>query len=77
MMLLCWKYLVPLSFLNLLGTAAWTMLVPEGSLGGRIVSWALVLLALSLVVLFGLRVRMNLRQAGVDRLDLNPIVRAR
>jgi NADH-quinone oxidoreductase subunit H len=74
MMLLCWKYLVPLSFLNLLGTAAWTMLVPEGSLGGRIVSWALVLLALSLVVLFGLRVRMNLRQAGVDRLDLNPIV---
>ncbi|MFH1680647.1 MAG: NADH-quinone oxidoreductase subunit NuoH [Candidatus Eisenbacteria bacterium] len=70
MMLLCWKYLVPLSFLNVLGTAVWMMVVPEGSAAGRVASWLLVLLGLSLLVLLGLRVRMNLKEAGVERLDL-------
>jgi NADH-quinone oxidoreductase subunit H len=73
MMLVCWKYLVPLSFLNLLGTAVWMMFVPEESVFGRAASWALVLLAVLLVVLFGLRVRKNLKDAGVTKLNFNPI----
>ncbi len=72
MMLLCWKYLVPLSFLNVLGTAVWMMIVPEGSAAGRVASWLLVLVGLSLSGLFGLRVRKNLKDADVGRLYLNP-----
>jgi len=73
LMILCWKYLVPLSFLNVFGTALWMMVLPEGSPGGRIASWILFLFGIFLLVLFVLRVRMNLRDGGVTRLDWNPI----
>jgi len=74
MMALCWKYLVPLSFLNLFGTAIWMMVLPEGSMAERVVSWLLFLLGLWLLLLFGLRVRKNLKDAGVEKLDLNPLI---
>ena len=74
MMLVCWKYLVPLSFVNILGTAIWMMIFPEGGVAARIASWILTLLGLWILILFGLRVRKNLKDAGVTKLDLNPIL---
>jgi len=73
MMLVCWKYLVPLSFLNVLGTAVWMMIVPEESLFGRAFAWALVLIAALIAALFGWRVRKNLVDAGVGRFAAKPI----
>src|SRR5207245_493138 len=33
MMSMCWKYLVPLAFVNLLGTAVWMVVFPNGAPG--------------------------------------------
>jgi len=74
MMLVCWKYMVPLSFVNILGTAIWMMIFPEDGAAARIASWILTLLGLWILILFGLRVRKNLKDAGVTKLDLNPIL---
>ncbi|MFH1277149.1 MAG: NADH-quinone oxidoreductase subunit NuoH [Candidatus Eisenbacteria bacterium] len=74
MMTVCWKYLVPLSFLNMFGTAVWLMALPDGNALARLVSWALFLLGLGLLLLFGLRVRKNLKDAGIEKLDLNPFI---
>ena len=47
--------------------------VPEG-MAERVVSWLLFLLGLWLLLLFGLRVRKNLKEAGVEKLDLQPFI---
>ena len=73
MMELCWKYLVPLGFVCLLGTAAWEALVPPqhpAALGVRI---ALFAAALLIGARFILRVRYTLRDTQA-RIHLNPIV---
>src|SRR5213082_258840 len=36
MMVMCWKYLVPLAFVNLMGTAVWMVLFPAGLGGVRV-----------------------------------------
>jgi NADH-quinone oxidoreductase subunit H len=73
MMELCWKYLVPLGFVCLLGTAAWEALVPPqhpAALGVRI---ALFAAALLIGARFILRIRYTLRDTQA-RIHLNPIV---
>lgn len=60
LMSLCWKYLVPIGFLNLVGTAVWMILWPQGN---RIVQYGLFLLALVILVQFFRRVRFHLRRA--------------
>ena len=50
------------------------MIFPEGGVAARIASWILTLLGLWILILFGLRVRKNLKDAGVTELDLNPIL---
>ena len=30
MMSLCWKYLVPMAFINMIGTALWVVIWPDG-----------------------------------------------
>jgi len=76
MMIMCWKYLVPLAFVNLLGTAAWMVVFPSGLEAMRI---ALFALAVVLGIAFLIRVRYHLRRAGLrrDELSFNPLAGAR
>ncbi|MGH7821317.1 MAG: hypothetical protein ACREQ9_16250, partial [Candidatus Binatia bacterium] len=76
MMVMCWKYLVPLSLVNLLGTAAWMVAFPHGA---PLVPQALCLLAVVLFGLFVRRVAYHVRRAGLRRAELsfNPLATAR
>ena len=72
MMVMCWKYLVPIAFVNLIGTAAWMVLFPQGIPAVR---WGLTALAAVGLVAFVWRVRFHLRYAGLTRrqLSFNPL----
>jgi NADH-quinone oxidoreductase subunit H len=76
MMVMCWKYLVPIAFVNLLGTAVWMVLFPNGAWPVRI---ALCVAAAGLFVRFVSRVLYHLRRAGLrrDELSFNPLSGAR
>jgi len=74
LMAVCWKYLVPIAFLNLIGAAAWVALLPAGS---RVVQYAMTALGGALILLFMQRVAFHLRRARVrERGDiyLSPLV---
>jgi NADH-quinone oxidoreductase subunit H len=60
LMILCWKYLVPIGFVNLIGTAIWMVIWPQGN---RVVQYGMVLLAAAVLVQFFRRVRFHLRRA--------------
>src|SRR5256886_8565535 len=64
MMVMCWKYLVPLAFVNLLGTAVWMVLFPSGL---PVVRVLLSLTAAALLGLFARRVVFHVRRAGLKR----------
>jgi NADH-quinone oxidoreductase subunit H len=68
MMIMCWKYLVPLAFVNLLGTAAWMVVFPNGAPG---VPQLLCVAATVLVGLFLRRVRYHLKRAGLKREEIS------
>jgi NADH-quinone oxidoreductase subunit H len=72
MMVMCWKYLVPLAFVNLLGTAVWMVVFPQGVPAMRV---ALCALAALLLGVFAWRVVYHLRRAGLrrDELSFNPL----
>jgi NADH-quinone oxidoreductase subunit H len=72
MMVMCWKYLVPIAFVDLLGTAAWMVAFPEGA---PAVTAGLCLTALGLVLGFVWRVAYHLRRARLTRAELsfNPL----
>jgi len=70
LMALCWKYMVPLAFICLLGTAVWMLIWPKGN---QIISMALFLFGLGVLGLFARRVRFQLRHAKAD-LYLNPFI---
>src|SRR5256885_1809880 len=76
MMIMCWKYLLPLPFLNLMGTAVWMVLFPSGLDGGRVL---LSLVAVALLAVFARRVVFHIRRAGLTRQELsfNPLATAR
>jgi NADH-quinone oxidoreductase subunit H len=61
LMNLCWKYLVPISFVCILGVAMW-MLLPQ--IASTISGVLLSLLGFGMAVRMLLRARYNLRQAG-------------
>ncbi len=73
MMEVCWKYLIPISFANVVGTAVWMVFLPKGQLPASAASFVMVALAAFLVVLFVRRVRMNLRESDMP-IHLNPFV---
>jgi NADH-quinone oxidoreductase subunit H len=73
MMDVCWKYLIPISFVNLIGTAAWMMIVPRGQVPAIVASAIMVVLTLFVLVTFVRKVLANLRSVG-GRLSLNPFV---
>jgi len=60
LMSLCWKYMVPLSFICLLGTAAWMVIWPRGN---RLASVAMFIWGLGILALFFRRVRYQIRNA--------------
>jgi NADH-quinone oxidoreductase subunit H len=76
MMVMCWKYLVPVAFVNLLGTAVWMVLWPQGT---PQVTAALCLVAAGLVAAFAWRVAYHLGRAKLTRAELsfNPLATAR
>ena len=60
LMILCWKYLVPIGFVNLIGTATWMVIWPHGN---RLVQYGMVLFAAVILVQFFRRVLFHLRRA--------------
>ena len=73
LMAVCWKYLVPIAFVNMLGTAAWMVVWPQGN---RVVAFLLFLLAVGIIVYFFRRVAFHLRRAKVrehGELQLSPL----
>src|SRR5262249_31420468 len=74
LMTICWKYLVPVSFVNLLGVAAWIVIWPSGNRPAR---YLMSLLGAGIVVLFFRRVVFHWRRARIrerGELSLNPLV---
>ena len=68
MMNMCWKYLVPVSFLGVLFTAAWMLVVHAVPLLGYLMSAVLTLAAAAFVVMFWMKVLKNIRDTG-DKFD--------
>lgn len=60
LMSLCWKYMVPLSFICLLGTAGWMVIWPQGN---RVASFAMFLFGLGILGLFLKRVSFQIRHS--------------
>ncbi|OFV82011.1 MAG: hypothetical protein A2W26_01665 [Acidobacteria bacterium RBG_16_64_8] len=63
MMTTCWKYLVPLAFLNLVGTAVWVVIFPDGS---RVMRALMTLAGAALVGYFLLRVRFHFKRSRAE-----------
>jgi len=76
MMTMCWKYLVPIALVNLLGTAVWMLVFPHGVPAVR---WFLSLAAGVGLVAFFWRVRYHVIAAGYGRrqLSFNPLATKR
>jgi NADH-quinone oxidoreductase subunit H len=60
LMALCWKYMVPLSFICLMGTAVWMLIWPKGN---EIFSIALFIFGLGVLAIFFKRVAFQIRHA--------------
>lgn len=67
---LCWKYLVPIGFVNLVGTAVWMTLWPQGNAFAR---YLMFLMGAGIVVLFFRRVVFYIRRARPE-LYYSPII---
>jgi len=61
----CWKYLVPMAFVNFVGTAVWVAIWPNGNRP----EWILMtVLGLALLGYFFYRVEFHRRRSGADLL---------
>ncbi|HVN87764.1 MAG TPA: NADH-quinone oxidoreductase subunit NuoH [Candidatus Binatia bacterium] len=69
LMTTCWKYLVPISFINLIGQAALMVALPHGS---RLLQAAMTLLGAAILAYFFYRVVFHLRRARPE-LTFSPL----
>src|SRR5579885_4248 len=63
MMSICWKYFVPIGFINMIGTAIWVAFFPHGS---RLMEMAMFALALAIVAAFAWRVAYFTRRSRME-----------
>ena len=63
LMTLCWKYFVPISFVNMIGTAVWVAIWPDGNAA---MGYLMVLGGIVLAVMFGLRVFYYARRSRME-----------
>jgi NADH-quinone oxidoreductase subunit H len=63
MMSLCWKYFVPISFIDLIGTAVWVAIWPEGN---PIAAWLMLALGVGVATLFIQRVVYFTRRSRME-----------
>jgi NADH-quinone oxidoreductase subunit H len=63
MMSLCWKYFVPISFIDLIGTAVWVAIWPEGN---PIAAWLMLALGVGVAALFIQRVVYFTRRSRME-----------
>src|SRR5216683_7368220 len=63
LMSLCWKYFVPLGFIDMIGTAIWVAFLPHGS---RLMGLVMFALAIAIVAAFGWRVAYFTRRARME-----------
>jgi NADH-quinone oxidoreductase subunit H len=76
LMSLCYRYLVPLAFLCLLGNAVYLLLIPAGSLPDQIIHYGTAAFGGLIGLIFLWRVFHHIRSVG-DRLDLNVLARGK
>jgi NADH-quinone oxidoreductase subunit H len=70
MMSLCWKFFVPIAFINILGTAVWVAIWPDGNTAAGYVMFAS---GLAIAVLFVQRVVYYFRKSKME-MYLNPTI---
>src|ERR1039457_6696193 len=70
LMSLCWKYFVPISFVDMIGTAIWVAIWPNGN---PVAGWILFALGVVVLVLFVRRVVYYLRRSHME-LYYSPII---
>ena len=70
LMSLCWKFFVPISFVNMIGTAIWVAVWPQGNPFG---GYVMLGLFTSLMILFIRRVIYYFRRSKME-LYLSPII---
>jgi hypothetical protein len=77
MMTMCWKYLVPIAFVNLIGAAAWMLWVPAWV--HYLTTAALFFASVAGILMFLRRVVWHLEYANLGRehLSFNPLGTAR
>ncbi|HJU10755.1 MAG TPA: NADH-quinone oxidoreductase subunit NuoH [Candidatus Binataceae bacterium] len=63
MMSICWKYFVPLGFIDMIGTAVWVAFFPQGN---RIMEFVMFALGIAIVIAFGWRVVHFTRRARME-----------
>ncbi len=70
LMSLCWKYFVPISFIDMIGTAVWVAIWPDGN---PIAGYIMAALALVVLVIFLQRVVYYLRKSRME-IYVSPII---
>jgi NADH-quinone oxidoreductase subunit H len=70
LMTLCWKYFVPISFVNMIGTAVWVAIWPDGT---TIMGYIMLAAALGLAAVFTQRVIYYLRRSRME-VYFNPTI---
>jgi NADH-quinone oxidoreductase subunit H len=63
MMSICWKYFVPIAFIDMIGTAAWVAFFPHGS---RTMEMAMFAFGVAIVAVFGWRVAYFSRRSQME-----------
>ena len=70
MMSLCWKFFVPIAFINMIGTAVWVAIWPEGN---PVAGYVMFGLGVAIIVLFVQRVMYYLKRSRME-MYLHPTI---